>query len=91
MPKSLFPIASPETRQRLEQDATLKLINEYDWTSNPLGPIPTWPDSLKGAVRVMMAASTPMVMLIGPRGILVYNDTYGEFAGKRHPAGPVVP
>ena len=86
MPKSLFPIASPETRQRLEQDATLKLINDYDWASNPLGPIPTWPESLKGAVRVMMAASTPMVMLIGPKGILVYNDAYAEFAGKRHPA-----
>ena len=85
MPKSLFPIASPETRQRLEQDATLKLINDYDWASNPLGPIPTWPESLKGAVRVMMTASTPMVMLIGPQGILVYNDAYAEFAGKRHP------
>lgn len=86
MPKSLFPIASPETRQRLEQDATLKLINDYDWASNPLGPIPTWPESLKGAVRVMMAASTPMVMLIGPQGILIYNDAYAEFAGNRHPA-----
>jgi two-component sensor histidine kinase len=86
MPRSLFPIASPETRQRLEQDATLKLINDYDWASNPLGPIPTWPESLKGAVRVMMAASTPMVMLIGPKGVLVYNDAYAEFAGKRHPA-----
>lgn len=86
MPKSLFPNASPQTRRRLEQDATLKLINDYDWASNPLGPIPAWPESLKGAVRVMMAASTPMVMLIGPDGILVYNQAYAEFAGQRHPA-----
>lgn len=86
MPKSLFPLASSETRQRLEQDPTLKLINEYNWASNPLGPIPDWPESLKGAVRVMMAASTPMVMLIGPEGILVYNNAYALFAGDRHPA-----
>src|SRR5690554_5503432 len=86
MPKSLFPLASSETRQRLEQDPTLKLINEYNWASNPLGPIPDWPESLKGAVRVMMAASTPMVMLIGPEGILVYNNAYALFAGTRHPA-----
>jgi PAS domain S-box-containing protein len=86
MPKSLFPLAGVETRQRLEQDPTLKLINDYDWASNRLGPIPDWPESLKGAVRVMMAASTPMVMMIGPDGVLVYNDSYARFAGDRHPA-----
>ena len=37
MPKSLFPAASPETRAQLEQDPTLKLINDYDWAANPLG------------------------------------------------------
>jgi PAS domain S-box-containing protein len=86
MPKSLFPAASPDARARLEQDPALKLINDFDWSSNPLGPIPDWPESLKGAVRVMMAASTPMVMLIGADGILVYNYAYALFAGQRHPA-----
>ncbi|MET3926132.1 PAS domain-containing protein [Devosia sp. 2618] len=85
MPKSLFPSASTETRARLEQDPTLKLINDYDWSSNPLGPIPTWPESLRGAVRVMMAASTPMVMMIGATGILIYNNAYAGFAADRHP------
>ena len=86
MPRSLFPAAAPDTRARLEQNPTLKLINDYDWAANPLGPIPDWPESLKGAVRVMMAASTPMVMMIGPDGVLVYNDAYGDFAGGRHPS-----
>lgn len=86
MPRSLFPAASSETRERLERNATLKLINDFDWAANPLGPIPNWPESLKGAVRVMMAASTPMVMLVGPDGVLVYNDAYASFAGGRHPA-----
>ncbi|MCZ4344933.1 PAS domain-containing protein [Devosia neptuniae] len=86
MPKSLFPAASAETRAQLESDPTLKLVNEYDWTSNPLGPIPEWPESLKGAVRVMMAASAPMAMLIGHQGILIYNNAYAVFAGQRHPA-----
>ena len=85
MPKSLFPAASPETRAQLEQDPTLKLINDYDWAANPLGPIPEWPQSLRGAVRVMIASTTPMVMLIGPAGILIYNNAYAEFAGSRHP------
>lgn len=85
MPRSLFPHAAPETRERLEQDPTLKLFNTHDWQSSPLGPIPDWAESLKGAVRLMMAASTPMVMMVGPDGILLYNNGYAQFAGQRHP------
>ncbi|MDB5623244.1 MAG: Signal transduction histidine kinase [Devosia sp.] len=85
MPRSLFPAASAEVRARIEQDPTIKLINDYDWAANPLGPIPRWPESLKGAVRVMLATSTPMAMLIGPQGILIYNNAYAVFAGDRHP------
>jgi PAS domain S-box-containing protein len=85
MPKTLFPAASPETRAKLEQSQTLKLVNEFDWSATPLGPIPAWPDSLKGAVRVIMVASSPMVILAGHDGILIYNDSYAEFAGNRHP------
>ncbi|MDB5614196.1 MAG: Signal transduction histidine kinase [Devosia sp.] len=85
MPKSLFPAASAEARYRLEQDPTLKLINDFDWSANALGPIAEWPESLRGAVRLMMLASTPMVMLVGERGILIYNNGYAQFAGNRHP------
>ncbi len=86
MPKSLFPAASPETRERLESDPTLKLFNTYDWSTNPLGPVPGWDVALKGSVRLMMAASTPMAMLVGEAGILIYNNAYAVFAGQRHPA-----
>lgn len=85
MPRSLFPHASPDVRAKLEQDPCLKLINEYDWSTNPLGPIPGWSESLKGAVRVMLSASTPMAMLVGERGILIYNTGYARFSGGRHP------
>lgn len=86
MPRSLFPHAAPETRAALERDPTVKLFNDHDWTTNTLGPIPDWPDSLKGAVRLVIVASTPMVMMVGPQGILIYNDAYARFAGQRHPA-----
>ena len=86
MPKSLFPHAAPEVRAQLERDPTVKLLNDYDWANSPLGPIPGWPESLKGAVRLMMVAATPMVMLVGDEAILVYNHAYAQFAGQRHPA-----
>lgn len=85
MPKTLFPNAPQETRDRLEQDPTVKLFNTYDWSANLLGPIPGWSESLKGAVRTMLVASTPMVMLVGEQGILLYNDAYARFAGNKHP------
>ena len=86
MPNTLFPASTPDIRSRLEADPTLKLFNEFDWAANPLGPINSWPESLKGAVRVMMAASTPMAMLVGWQGILLYNNGYALFSGRRHPA-----
>ncbi len=86
MPRSLFPQAAPETRAALERDPTVKLFNDHDWTQNPLGPVPEWPDGLKGAVRLVIVASTPMVMMVGEDGILIYNDAYARFAGQRHPA-----
>ncbi|MFD1252688.1 Blue-light-activated histidine kinase 1 [Devosia equisanguinis] len=85
MPKSLFPNASAAQRETLEQDPAIRLFNTQDWASNPLGPIPEWPDTLKGAVRLMVAASTPMAMMVGQQGILLYNNGYADFAGHKHP------
>ncbi|NMA99568.1 MAG: PAS domain-containing protein, partial [Phyllobacteriaceae bacterium] len=85
MPKTLFPNASPEARLRLEQDPTIRLYNTHDWSTSRLGTIPQWPESLRGAVRTMLGASTPMGMLVGPEGILLYNDAYARFIDQRHP------
>ncbi|WP_207633161.1 PAS domain-containing sensor histidine kinase [Devosia aurantiaca] len=40
---------------------------------------------LRGAVRTMVVAATPMVMLVGDEGELLYNDAYAKFAGNKHP------
>jgi PAS domain S-box-containing protein len=85
MPTTLFPTAGPELRARLETIETVRLVNHFDWAATPLGPIPQWSQSLKGAVRVVVSADTPMVLMVGPEGYLIYNDAYAEFAGTRHP------
>ena len=85
MPRSLFPGADEATRRRLERFDTIKRIDEYDWSQTELGPIANWPETLRGTIRVLSLASLPMVMFIGPRGRLVYNDAYLPIAGKRHP------
>lgn len=87
MPNTLFPTADDVTRERFAQSPTLALLNRFDWSTTGLGPIASWPETLRGAVRMMMLAKVPMVMLAGETdGTLIYNDGYAVFAGDRHPA-----
>jgi len=64
--------------------ATAELIARYDW-SRSLGPIGAWPQSLKTTVGLMIHSPVPLVLLWGEDGIMLYNDAYSVFAGKRHP------
>jgi signal transduction histidine kinase/ActR/RegA family two-component response regulator/PAS domain-containing protein len=61
------------------------LIAAFDWGSTALGPLSTWPDHVRHATALMLRARTPIVMLWGEPGVMIYNDAYGVFAGKRHP------
>ncbi|KQW82661.1 histidine kinase [Brevundimonas sp. Root1279] len=61
------------------------LIRSFDWSGTPLGPIAQWPQSLKTATGLLIASPVPIVMLWGPDGVMIYNDAYSVFAGKRHP------
>lgn len=71
-----FPVAGGELG---------KLIREFDWATTSLGPIKSWPQSLKTATDIVLQANLPLVMLWGPDGIMIYNDGYAEFAASRHP------
>ena len=61
------------------------LIREFDWKNNPLGSISKWPSSLVTSVNLLLQSPIPLVMLWGLHGIMLYNDAYSVFAGKRHP------
>lgn len=60
------------------------LIDQFDWSETPLGPISAWPEALGTIIRFMLASDTPMVFLAGPTGILLFNDGYASFAGVRY-------
>jgi PAS domain S-box-containing protein len=59
-------------------------IAAFDWTSS-LGPISSWPQSLKTTVGLLVHSPLPIVLLWGADGIMIYNDAYSVFAGGRHP------
>ena len=61
------------------------LIRGFDWSRTELGPLAGWPSSLKTVTAMLLLSPTPMVLLWGERGIMIYNDAYSGFAGSRHP------
>ncbi|KAA3436815.1 PAS domain S-box protein [Rufibacter hautae] len=61
------------------------LIRGYAWDSTLLGPISEWSLSLRMAVNLILQSPTPMVMLWGEAGTVLYNDAYRTLAGQRHP------
>jgi two-component sensor histidine kinase len=64
-----------------------RLIRAHDWSSSPLGPPETWPQSLKTAVRLILSSSHPMFIWWGPDLIQFYNDAYRTTMGpERHPS-----
>src|SRR6201989_2032683 len=61
-----------------------RMIAARDW-SDSLGPIDSWPQSLKTTVGLLLHSPVPIVLLWGEDGIMIYNDAYSVFAGGRHP------
>ncbi|KQV82706.1 HWE histidine kinase domain-containing protein [Rhizobium sp. Root1220] len=62
------------------------LIRDYDWSATPLGCVETWSPSLKTSTAILLHSPVPIVMLWGEDGVMIYNDAYSAFAGRRHPA-----
>jgi PAS domain S-box-containing protein len=62
------------------------LIRQHDWASTPLGPISSWPQSLRTTVSLCLASNFPINIVWGPNHIQLYNDGYRVLCGDRHPA-----
>ena len=60
-------------------------IRAFDWEKTPLGPISSWPQSLKTTIDLMMASQLAMNLIWGPERILIYNEVHRAFMGTKHP------
>ena len=63
-----------------------RLCRERDWAATPLGPVDTWPQSLRTAAALVVQGSFPMMLAWGPELVQIYNDGYREMLGNKHPA-----
>lgn len=66
---------------------THELMRSLDWSKTPVGPIHSWPTSLKTVVGVLLHSRQPMFLWWGPELVQFYNDAYLPSFGKgKHPA-----
>lgn len=62
-----------------------KLIRGTDWSRTQLGPIESWPQSLRSAVSILLPSKAQIAMFWGPDLITLYNDAYRPVLGEKHP------
>ncbi len=64
-----------------------RLMRELNWSATPVGPVDTWPQSLRTAVSICLASRFPIIIFWGPDLIQFYNDAYRPVLGTiKHPS-----
>jgi PAS domain S-box-containing protein len=61
------------------------VMRAIDWAATPLGPVASWPHSLRTALSMMLGSRFPMAVAWGPELRWFYNDGYQAILGARHP------
>jgi hypothetical protein len=63
------------------------LIRAKDWSKTPVGPIDSWPQSLRTTLSIILNSKFPMFLWWGPELICFYNDAYRPSLGNngKHP------
>jgi PAS domain S-box-containing protein len=79
-------ITSPDTPEFLAGGGEMgQRIRSYDWSKTSLGPVETWPQSLRTCIRIMLTSRQPIWIGWGKELIKFYNDPYKAIAGGKHP------
>ena len=60
-------------------------IRSFDWPSTPLGPIATWPSSLRTALSICLRSRFQLAIYWGPELVLLYNDAERDVLAALHP------
>jgi hypothetical protein len=62
-----------------------KTILAKDWSQTPLGPIGSWPQSLRTTVSLCLASNFAISIAWGRDRVQIYNDGYWKICGAKHP------
>ncbi len=62
-------------------------MREKNWSETPLGPVGSWPPSLRASVGTCLNCALPIVLWWGPDLAMLYNDAFSRVMGANHPEG----
>ena len=60
-------------------------LRSFDWARTPVGPMESWPQSLRSYVDLILGLPTPAMVFWGPDLTQIYNERYVAIMGPRHP------
>ncbi|MDM0107003.1 PAS domain-containing protein [Variovorax sp. J22R24] len=60
-------------------------MRSHDWSESPLGPPEAWPQPLQTVVGLLLQSRFPMFVAWGDELGFLYNDSYAEILGAKHP------
>ncbi|MGE0444489.1 MAG: ATP-binding protein [Vicinamibacterales bacterium] len=63
------------------------LMRSIDWSKTAVGPVDSWPQSLRTALSILLDTGFPMYIAWGPEFTQFYNDGYRPILGTtKHPS-----
>src|SRR4029453_10471257 len=60
-------------------------MRALDWSHTAVGPLTSWPQSLRSAVSMMLPSKAQIILFWGPEFVVFYNDAYRPVFGAKHP------
>lgn len=87
MPISLVPRMEASGSDQSAGNAILKRIRDFEWAASPVGAVEDWPEEIRAICRTALLSSTPMAVLIGPRGVVLANDAIRILFGPDYDHG----
>jgi signal transduction histidine kinase len=83
--EDLFPSGSTSATWLKGGGEMGALIRSYDWSRHSMGPLETWPMTLRIALGICLGSRFPMALWWGPGLFQFYNDGYRPVLGDKHP------
>ena len=60
-------------------------MRDMDWSATALGPVATWPQSLRSTLSMLLPSKAQIILFWGPEFLVFYNDAYRPVFGAKHP------
>ncbi len=61
-------------------------IRNHPWPTSSLGKPEAWPQPLRTTLCLLLGSKFPMFVLWGPERTFLYNETYSQILGEKHPS-----